>query len=94
MAPVFVGDYSAQRDFLTLCGVGDAAEFSLEDVRRAHHAWHRYVSTKRSRKSSKVPKRPVADIMIGAFACRFQGLITRNRADFQPWFTELKIIHP
>lgn len=33
-------------------------------------------------------------VRIGAFACRFDGLITRSGKDFQPWFPGLKIIHP
>jgi hypothetical protein len=32
--------------------------------------------------------------MIGAFATRFDGLITRNQKDFKPWFPELKLVVP
>ena len=41
-----------------------------------------------------VPKRPVADVMIGAFSSRFDGLITRNQNDFTPWFPKMKLIVP
>lgn len=33
-------------------------------------------------------------MMIGAFASRFDGLITRNGSDFRPWFPELSILDP
>jgi predicted nucleic acid-binding protein len=36
----------------------------------------------------------VADLLIGAFACRHQGLITRNPTDFRRWFSKLKLRQP
>lgn len=39
-------------------------------------------------------KRPIADILIGAFAVRHDGLITRNPDNFRPWFPQMKIIGP
>jgi hypothetical protein len=33
-------------------------------------------------------------MMIGAFASRFEGLITRSGNDFQPWFPQLVILDP
>jgi predicted nucleic acid-binding protein len=94
MAPAFAGNYTAQLEFFRLCGIADNIEFTRVDSEKAYHAWDRYIKAKRKRKSEAFPKRPVADIMIGAFACRFDGLITRNGKDFQPWFPGLKIIHP
>jgi hypothetical protein len=42
----------------------------------------------------KVLRRPVADILIGAFAAGRHGLLTRNAADFRRAFPTLKIIEP
>jgi hypothetical protein len=39
-------------------------------------------------------KRPVADGLIGAFALRFQGLLTRNTADFSSLLPGLTILEP
>jgi predicted nucleic acid-binding protein len=41
--------------------------------------WGEYVEKKRARKTER---RPVADVLIEAFAQRFDGLITRNPKDF------------
>lgn len=94
MAPAFVGDFDAQRDFLAQCGVSDGEEFTMGDVRLGYSPWNDYIDAKRQRKSRILPKRPIADMMIGAFACRFGGLITRNGRDFRPWFPELVIVDP
>jgi predicted nucleic acid-binding protein len=36
-------------------------------------------------------RRPLADVLIGAFASRYQGLITRNTDDFASIFPDLKV---
>ncbi|MBM3833050.1 MAG: type II toxin-antitoxin system VapC family toxin [Verrucomicrobia bacterium] len=41
-----------------------------------------------------MPKRPLADILIGAFALRFDGLLTRNETDFRSVFSQLTIVSP
>jgi predicted nucleic acid-binding protein len=94
LAPAFLGDLGAQREFLAQCGVSDSEDFTMADIRIGYSPWNDHIVAKRRRKSSKLPKRPIADIMIGAFACRFDGLITRNGSDFQPWFPELAILDP
>jgi predicted nucleic acid-binding protein len=94
MAPAFVGDFDAQRDFLAQCGVSDGEKFTVADVRLGYSPWNDYFVAKRQRKSRNLPKRPIADMMIGAFACRFDGLITRNGSDFRPWFPGLAILDP
>lgn len=94
LAPAFAGNLDAQRDFLMQCGVSDAMNFTTADVRSGYLPWHDYIVTKRKRKSPKPAKRPIADMMIGAFACRFDGLITRNGGDFRPWFPTLVILEP
>ena len=80
-----------QKEFLSLCGVSYDAIFDAADVVRSHQAWNVYIQKKRL---GNTPKRPVADLMVGAFATRFDGLITRNQKDFKPWFPELKLIAP
>lgn len=94
LAPAFRGDFGAQRDFLAQCGVSDREDFTAEDVRLGYPSWNDYIVAKRRRKSAELPKRPIADMMIGAFACRFDGLITRNGSDFDPWFPGLTILDP
>jgi len=44
-----------------------------------------------SKRGGQLPKRPIADVLIGAFALRFQGLLTRNLQDFRPLFPTLAI---
>ena len=94
LGPAFGGDLSAQRHFLAQCGVSDEEDFTLADVRFGYSPWNDYIAAKRRRKSPVLPKRPIADLMIGAFACRYGGLITRNGNDFQPWFPQLVILDP
>ena len=46
------------------------------------------------KRAGKVAKRPIADIMIGAYAMRKGGLITRNEDDFRSLFPNLTIFNP
>jgi predicted nucleic acid-binding protein len=89
LAPVFNGDESAQREFLLKLGATWPEAWTLADTLAAHEAWHRYVIGKRG---GRIPKRPVADVLIGAFASRFSGLLTRNEADFTSVFPNLSIV--
>ena len=41
-----------------------------------------------------IAKRPIADVMIGAYAMRKGGLITRNESDFRSLYPELTIFNP
>ena len=63
--------------------------WTLADTEAAHDGWWRYVSQKRQ---GLVPRRPVADVLIGAFACRAQGLITRNPADVKRFYPGLNLL--
>jgi predicted nucleic acid-binding protein len=36
----------------------------------------------------------LADLLIGAFACRRRGLITRNPANFKRFYPGLKVLGP
>ena len=94
LAPAFLGDLDEQRRFFAQCGVSDGEDFTMADVRLGYSPWNDYIAAKRRRSSPKLPKRPVADMMIGAFACRFDGLITRNGNDFRPWFPGMAILDP
>ncbi|MBC2602571.1 type II toxin-antitoxin system VapC family toxin [Puniceicoccus vermicola] len=91
LSPAFAGDLTAQKSFLDMCGISYHEPFTLADSETAHVAWNAYIQAKRSK---QVAKRPVADLLIGGFALRFDGLVTRNRSDFQRWFRGLKIVEP
>jgi hypothetical protein len=90
-APVFHGDPNAQNEFLLNIGAAWPEAWTHADTLAAHEAWYRYVAAKRAGKS---PKRPVADVLIGAFASRFDGLLTRNETDFSTVFPNLKLVSP
>jgi hypothetical protein len=91
LAPVFAGDEDAQNQFLHNLAVSWLEPWTDADTREARLAWNRYVS---ARRAAAVPKRPLADVLIGAFAARFQGILTRNETDFRQVFPALKILAP
>ncbi len=91
LAPVFNGDQTAQNEFLFNLGITWPEAWTTADTEEAHRAWHRYVTIRRT---AKVPKRPLADILIGAFATRFDGILTRNESDFRTVFPSLTIQTP
>jgi hypothetical protein len=47
-----------------------------------------------AKRAGTAPKRPIADVLIGAFASRFDGMLTRNAKDFQAVFPGLKLLEP
>jgi len=53
--------------------------WTRQDTLNAFHLWAKYVEKKRA---GLAGKRPVVDVLIEAFAQRFQGLITRNVKHF------------
>ena len=91
LAPAFLGDSRRQNEFLDSIGIQYAIPWGWQDTQYAHQAWERHINLYRQR---KVLKRPVADILIGAFAVGRHGLLTRNPADFRRIFPKLKIIEP
>lgn len=91
LAPVFNGDQSAQDEFLFNLGVAWPEAWTLTDTVAAHSAWHRYVMAKRA---GTIAKRPIADVLIGAFASRFDGILTRNESDFRTVFPALAMTRP
>jgi hypothetical protein len=91
LAPSFEGDSSLQDEFLAGIGVDSRPDWTWEDTLRSHAAWSFFIQRKRA---GLLPKRPLADILIGAFASRHQGLITRNPKDFEPVFPDLALRIP
>ncbi len=72
-------------------GVSHAEIWTAADTETSHRAWNVYV---KSHRADKIPKRPIADILIGGFAQNRKGLVTRNAADFRRWFPKLEIKEP
>lgn len=91
LAPEFNGDVEAQNAFLD--GIWIQRDFggSEETVIAAHKAWYEHVLRKRK---GEARKRPIADIMIGAYAMQKGGLITRNEVDFRSLYPTLTIFNP
>ena len=91
LAPSFLGDVAKQD--MVLSGLGIECDFSgnKEAVLVAHKAWYEHVQRKRL---GGVPKRPIADVLIGAYAMQKGGLITRNEADFHALYPNLTIFNP
>jgi predicted nucleic acid-binding protein len=79
LAPEFAGDSSLQEQFFQRVGVQWLEPWSWGDTLNSHRLWSDHVAKKRS---GHAGKRPVADVLIEAFAQRFQGLITRNARHF------------
>ena len=79
LAPAFRGDQSLQESFLRQIGVVWSEGWTSADMQTAHRLWTEHIKRKRA---GQVGKRPVADVLIEAFALRFQRLITRNARHF------------
>jgi len=80
LAPAFAGNMKLQEQFLTEVGVDWPSPWLLQDTLKAHGLWFSHIEKKRSGSETK---RPIADMLISAFAQRFKGLITRNPKDFR-----------
>ena len=61
-------------------GINWMEPWHWQDTQTAHKLWADHVTNKRA---GHAAKRPVADVLIEAFALRFQGLITRNPKHFR-----------
>jgi predicted nucleic acid-binding protein len=91
ISPVFAGQMAAVTEFLDRLNIPPAELWTHADTQAAFTAWNSYVAAKRQ---GQIAKRPIADVLIGAFAMRFQGLLTRNPSDFRQLFPGLQIIEP
>jgi predicted nucleic acid-binding protein len=91
LSPAFQGNRMLQDEFLAGVGVDFRQDWIWADTLQAHQAWNQFVQRRRSR---ELPKRPLADALIGAFASRFRGLITRNPEDFIKLFPSLPLRIP
>lgn len=91
LAPSFLGDVAKQD--MVLSGMGIELDFagSRGAVLAAHKAWYDHVLRKRL---GETAKRPIADILIGAYAMQKGGLITRNEVDFKTIYPNLTIFNP
>jgi hypothetical protein len=91
IAPAFGGSPAAIEEFLTGLGINYHEEWTWDDTRTAGVDWTAHVQKRRAK---LMAKRLVADALIGAFASRFDGLLTRNRADFAALHPGLRIVEP
>ncbi|MFN0075034.1 MAG: type II toxin-antitoxin system VapC family toxin [Prosthecobacter sp.] len=91
IGPAFEGDATAAESFLKQIHLSSTEFWSSEDTKLAHRYWHEH---QLRRRQSSVAKRPVADVMIAAFADRFQGIITRNASDFRNIAPSIVVIVP
>lgn len=91
LAPAFSGNLEALEQFLFHLGIDHQEDWLIKDTTSACEAWTRHVQNRRSHQASK---RPIADVLIGAFAMRHQGLLTRNADDFRKLFPSVRLIAP
>ncbi len=91
LAPAFEGNLTLQDEFLDGAGVDYREDWVWLDTLKAHAAWQAHIQRRRD---GQTVKRPLADILVGSFALRFQGLITRNPKDFRTAFPSLELHVP
>lgn len=91
LGPRFQGEYSAVVTFLASVHTSFTEDWTHGDTVRAFELWHDF---QQRRKAGLIEKRPIADVLIAAFASRFQGLITSNPADFQKIMPSLRLVEP
>ena len=91
LGPVFDGDRERQDAFLKESWIDFDFAGNKDAVVAAHKAWYEHVLRKRK---GEVTKRPIADVMIGAYALQKGGLITRNEDDFRSLYPDLTIYNP
>ena len=91
LAPSFKGDIVAQNEFLLGLGVTCLFKGNYVALVAAHRAWHEQILRRRA---GTAPKRPIADVLIGAYALTVGGLITRNESDFRALYPTLRILNP
>jgi predicted nucleic acid-binding protein len=91
LAPAFGGNMDALKNFLVGLGIDFEEIWDVSDTENAAAAWAEHIL---KRRSGGELKRPVADVLNGSFALRFEGLLTRNAKDFQKLFPNLRVVEP
>ena len=91
LAPSFRGDIAKQDSVLSGMGIEFDFAGNRQAVLAAHKAWFEHALRKRL---GEAVKRPIADVLIGAYAVEKGGLITRNEADFKTLYPNLTIFNP
>ena len=91
LAPAFNGSLALEEQFLAGVGANHREPWTFEDSRSVHAAWGAHMTRRRLKTAAK---RPIADVLIGAFSARFAGIITRNPGDFRGLFPRLRILEP
>lgn len=91
LAPSFGGNVAEQDELLADFGIGVEFGEDKEKILLAHRAWCEHVCRKRM---GVEKRRPVADVLIGAYAMQKGGLITRNEDDFRTLYPTLNIFNP
>ena len=91
LAPSFGGNADDQDAVLRDLGIDIDFGENRASIRLAHKAWFEHILRKRS---GMAGKRPVADVLIGAYAMQKGGLVTRNEKDFRILFPKLEIFNP
>ena len=91
LSPAFSGDRAKQDGFLTRRSIVFSDEWTRAETSEAHRLWNDYAVRRRS---SALPRRPLADVLIAAFALQRQGLLTRNAEDFRKIAPTLSIADP
>ena len=91
LAPAFLGNMRRQNTFLDAIGICYDVPWDSTVTQLAYQAWQRHVALRRGH---QMPRRPIADILIGTFAAARGGLLTRNPDDFRRIFPKLVIRTP
>ena len=91
LSPEFNGDIEAQNEFLDQILVQRDFAGDENALFIAHRTWYEHVRRKRIGTDRK---RPIADVLIGAYAMSRGGLITRNEDDFRTLYPRLPILNP
>ena len=91
LGPVFLGRIELAEQFLATLGIESRQFWRQADTVAACQTWADFVRRKRLQ---QLRRRPVADSLIGAFALRFDGLLTRNTSDFRSILPTLNLLSP
>jgi hypothetical protein len=91
LGPAFGGDPTVVDQFLSSLSIQTREPWTEADTLAAHRLWNDHQQRKRA---GQAPRRPIADVLIAAFALRFDGIITRNTDDFHRIAPALVVVEP